>query len=122
MQNLVGVGVADAAEEAGIGERALQRMVLGFQRRGEGFGGGFEGFESRGFGRRVQHVDLGAVLCAGLGQRERAAIELEGRERRAPPFQCSRPAIIRWIASHRPWSKPTAMRLPARRTSVTVCP
>ena len=91
MQNLVGVGVADPAEQVRIGERALQRMVLRFQRRAERFRGGFERFESCRFGGRVQDMDLGAVLCARLGKRERTVIELEGREWCAPAIPMQSP-------------------------------
>ena len=79
MQDLVGVGVADAAEQAGIGEGAFQRVVLRFQRGGEGFGGSLQRFQSNGFRRPVEDVNLGTVLGTGFGERERAAIELEGR-------------------------------------------
>jgi len=58
-----------------------------------------------------------AALGAGFSEHERAVGEIEGARLLRPPSfapagrQCSRPAIIRWITSHRSPSRPIAMRL-----------
>ena len=52
MQNLVGIGIADAAKKARIGERALERVVGRLKRAGE-------------IGRRrMQHVDSSGIELA----------------------------------------------------------
>ena len=50
-ENFVGVGVADAAEEARVGEGALERMVGGEKPGGELFGSSVENFEAAGIER-----------------------------------------------------------------------
>ena len=45
MQDLVGIGVADAAEKPGVGQRALERVVLGEKAFAEGFDTGVGDFE-----------------------------------------------------------------------------
>src|SRR5215813_64384 len=86
MQDLVGVRVADAAEEVRIGERALERVVLAAESLREGLQLAADDLDSA----RVQRVEAGgsahdvdarALLRAGLGEDERAArILLRGRE------------------------------------------
>ena len=88
MQDLVGVRIADPAEQAGVGQCTLQRVVLA----GEPLA------ERRELGRH--HIDAArvhrvqcfaaceqmqrrATLSAGLGEQQRPAIELESRERNA---------------------------------------
>ena len=110
MQDLVGVGVADAAEQPRVGERALERVVLAAQPRRE------RG-ERRRPGPRARRdrarrsaasprtsVQRGAPLRAGLGEEQRAGREVERGEHRLRAAasrprarHCSRPAIIRWM-------------------------
>ena len=88
MQDLVGVGVADAGEEARIGERALEGVVLAFNRAGELRQIRFEDLDAARVHRLQRRLALhqmqrGAPLRAGLGERQRAVLELEERERAA---------------------------------------
>src|SRR3982750_662453 len=83
VQYLVRVGVADAAEEARVGKCALQGVVLGLEDRGELFRRSAQGLDSGGPGRRIEHVDLGAVLGSGLGQGEFAAVKFKCGDGRA---------------------------------------
>ena len=48
VENLVGVGVADAAKKARIGKRTFQRMIGGCHGRPEGFVADLEHIESAG--------------------------------------------------------------------------
>jgi len=52
VQDLVGIGVTDAAEEMRVGERALQGMVLALQAHRERFEIGVEHLEPSGVHRR----------------------------------------------------------------------
>ena len=131
VENLVGVGVADAAQDARIGERALERAVLGGQC-------GAECVEidarrrrcRRGRSPRVRPRRAPRAATRGAWCRPRSgpACRWENRTRPGrcarPSFapggrQCSRPAIIRWSTSQRSPSRPIAMRLPMRRSSRT---
>ena len=82
MQDLVGVGVADAAQQPWIGQRALERVVLVLERGPERRGVGGEHVDparivlaQRPF--TLHEVDRRPALGAGLGQHERSALELE---------------------------------------------
>src|SRR5207245_1134876 len=80
VQDLVGVGVADAAEDVRVGERALERVVLASQRGGELVQVAGEDLHAARVvpGQcfaAVQDVEGGALLGAGLGQGERAGGE-----------------------------------------------
>ena len=82
VQDLVGVGVADAAEEMRIGEGPLQRVVLLHQRSSERREVGVERFEPAGLmgrqGRFAAHkVERCPLLRARLREDERAAGEVE---------------------------------------------
>src|SRR6266446_2404257 len=86
MQNLVGIRIPDSAEYMRVSQRALQRMVLLAQRRSKGQQIDFERFDSSGAERTqpllaVSDVKRGAMLRAGLGELQRAVVELEGGER-----------------------------------------
>ena len=77
MQDLVRVRVADAAEDARVGQRALQRVVLGAQARGERRDVGAERLRGRPCRtarapRAADQVQRRAPLGARFGQRERA--------------------------------------------------
>ena len=133
VEDLVGVGIPDAREEVRIGERALQGVVLARQGVGERVGARFQRLDpasrQRGELLQAQHVERGAALRPGLGEREGAPRELERRQHRAGAaalrprrIQCSRPAIMRWSASARPPSRTSTTRLPSRRTSTTLRP
>ena len=52
MQNLVGIGIADAAQQVRIGQRALQRVILARQRLAELLDGRRQHFEAAGIVRR----------------------------------------------------------------------
>ena len=90
MQNLVGVGIADSAEQVRIGKRALQRVVLRGQPRRERFEAGLEHLEPA----RVQrlktvfpfhHVEGRPLPRPGFGQHQTAAGEVERRQ--IPPWR-----------------------------------
>ena len=86
MQDLVRVRVADPAEQAGIGQGALQRSVLQSQPRGELVAGGREHLDSARIvflerGLAVYEVERRALLRTGLGQGQRAAGEVERGKR-----------------------------------------
>ena len=134
MEDLVGVGVADAGEDARVGEGSLEGAVFFGQRGAEGCEVGGEDVDAAG-------VD---VFCrsASLAKRWREARRLEpasvrtrepwGKSKAArllrPPSlapagrQWRRPAIMRWRTSQRPLSSSIAMRLPMRRRERTVWP
>ncbi len=82
-ENFVGVGVADAAEEARIGEGALESVVGGEKSGGELLGSGVEDFEAAGIeGAEAvfagDYVKRGALFGAGFGPEKRAVGEIEG--------------------------------------------
>src|SRR4029078_10129921 len=81
--DLVRIGVADAGEEMRIGERALDRMVLAPQARGDLGHLDVEDLDAariQSFERR-EEVQRSAALGAGFGEGEHAGLELEERER-----------------------------------------
>src|SRR5215831_11667112 len=85
MQDLVGVGVADAAEEPWIGERSLDGVILGAKSRSELVARCVEHLEAAalklGEARRsTEEIERRAALGPGFGQRETAVRELELRE------------------------------------------
>src|SRR3972149_2394868 len=72
MEDLVGVGVSDSAEEPRIGERALQRVVLSGEGAPELLEIGFEDFETsavekREVGLPAHQVERSSSLGAGFG-------------------------------------------------------
>ena len=77
VQNLVGVRVADAAEEMRIGQRALERVVLPPQRLANSSAVDVKHLEAAGIecGQRLlapNQIQRGAPLRARLGQQQRA--------------------------------------------------
>src|SRR5437763_2030602 len=85
MQYLVAVGVADAAEESRIGERALERMVFALQPLAKRFESGVLQLEpahvEAGERRFALHeVKRGTLLRSRLGERECTGGKLEQRE------------------------------------------
>jgi hypothetical protein len=86
VQDLVGIGVADAAEQARVGERALQRVVLQGERAAERLEVDLEYLEAARIMRRervfaLHEVQRCPLLGAEFGQREAAVGEVEGSER-----------------------------------------
>ena len=136
MQDLVRVRVADAAEQPRIGERPLHRVALRPQPLGEFDRAwrraprGRRARTSRESAAPAHEVERRAALRPGLG--ERAASRSETRMRRDPfraaalsprGFQCSRPAIIRWMTMNRSSSSPIDDALAERaRRRARACP
>jgi photosystem II stability/assembly factor-like uncharacterized protein len=85
VQDLVGVGVSDAAEDVRIGERALQRVVVGGQTGAECVEIRAQHFEPAAIvlgerGCAAHDVNRGLPLRSGLRQQERSPCEVERRE------------------------------------------
>ena len=85
MEDLVGVGVADAGEDARIGEGALEGAVLRDECVGELFGSEGEDVEAAGVecGERffaLHEMQGGAAFGSGFGESEGAVGEVEGGE------------------------------------------
>jgi hypothetical protein len=84
-ENFIGVGVADTAEEARIGEGALESVIGGEEDGGELLGSGSEDFEATGIERAEavfarDNVKRGALLGTGFGPEKGAVGEVESRE------------------------------------------
>ena len=85
VQNFVGVGVADSAEQARIGEGSLERTVFGgkcvakrVEIAGEDFdSAGVDGIETV---FACEDMQRGAMLCSGFGKHERTVGEFERGE------------------------------------------
>ena len=85
MQNLVGIGVADATDHARIGESAFESAILGGQSITKGIEIAVEDFDAAGVDRveavfAAENMERSAALGAGFGEHERAVREVEGRE------------------------------------------
>ena len=85
VEDLVGVSVADAAEEPRVGERALQRVVLGEERGAEGGEVGCQHLDAARVERAQpvlagDDVQRGALARARFGHEQRAGRELERGE------------------------------------------
>jgi hypothetical protein len=85
MEDLVRVGVADAAEGVRIGERAFERVAFARECGGEGFERDLERFETAAvvLAQSVfaaHDVNRCSSLRAGFGQNKRAVVEVEGGE------------------------------------------
>ena len=127
VQDLVGVGVADAAEEPRIGQRALERVVLARERRARTRRAWRRAARARrdraraSAARAAHHVQRRALLRCRLGEQQRARREIERGEpdlardlRRPRSAHCSRPAIIRCKTRNSSSSSTKTMRLPSR--------
>ena len=82
VENFVGVGVADAAEVARIGESALDGVIFGGERGAEsGEIGGEDvdaaGVESGEIFFAADDMERRAMFCAGFGEDERAVGEIK---------------------------------------------
>src|ERR1017187_4595660 len=80
MQDLVRIGIADAAERPRIGERPLQRVILESKRLAEHRQIRYENIDAAGIERAQpllapHHVQRRPTLAAGLGERKRAVRE-----------------------------------------------
>ena len=128
VQDLVGISVADAAQQTRISQRPLQRMIFrrehGAERieiRGEHINSaGVQGEQSLFPADQMQRRP---ALASRLGQ-DQGALGKSKAARLCRPAsfasrarQCNRPAIIRCSTSQRSLPKPKAMRLPIRRSS-----
>src|SRR5258708_7462499 len=85
MQNLIGIGVADAAEEPRVGERPLQGVVVLAKHGDEIAGRGIEHLEAARlmasqFRFASDDMQGGASLRAGLGESQRAIGKVERGE------------------------------------------
>ena len=86
MEDLVGVGVADAAEDARVGEGALEGAVFGGERGAKGFEVASEktsmppGSMARMARFAGEEMQGCAALGAGFGEDERAGGKVEGGE------------------------------------------
>jgi hypothetical protein len=83
VEDLVGVGVADAGEDAWVGEGAFEGAVFDSQSGPEGFEVGGEDLDSAGVyffcgGLVGEEIKRGSALGAGFGEDERAIGEVEG--------------------------------------------
>jgi hypothetical protein len=88
MQDLVRVCVADTAQDARVGERALQRVIALAQARAERGEIGPEHFHSAAIvvgelRLAREHMQRRATFRAGFGERQRAVGEFEREERGA---------------------------------------
>lgn len=84
-EDFVGIGVADATEEARVGEGALESVVGGEKDGGELLEIGVEDFEAAGIERAEavfagDDVKRGALLGASFGPEKRAVGKIEGGE------------------------------------------
>src|SRR6266705_4693563 len=81
-QNFVGIGIADAAEEARVGEGALQSVVRGEKNRGKARRIGIEHFDAAGIesAKAVfsgDDVERSALLRAGFGPEKSSGGKIE---------------------------------------------
>jgi len=115
-ENFVGVGVANAAEEAGISEGALESVIGGEKRGGELFGSGAEDFEAAGVERpetvfAADNVKRGTLFGSGFGPEERAVGKIErGQTARRRNFDaaglCSKGVPVKAACDHQVKHKP----------------
>jgi hypothetical protein len=129
VEDLVRVGVADAAEHVRIGERPLQRVVLAAQRAGEIVEAGVEHLEAAGIVLRERRApgrrERRAALRAGFGEDQRPGVEVDRQQTDLArtlvpgPSSGTGPAIIRWMTRNSSPSSSMTMRLPSRDTPTT---
>ena len=90
VQDLVRIGVADAAEQMRIGERALERVALARQRLVKLLAGRLERLDTAGIERAQRRVaayqlQRRPLLRARFGEEQRAVLEHERREQQLRP-------------------------------------
>jgi hypothetical protein len=84
-ENFVGVGIADAGEEARVGEGAFESVIGGDEVGGKLFERGVENLEAAGVkgteaGFAVDEVEGGALFGAGFGPEEGAVGKVKGSQ------------------------------------------
>ena len=84
-ENFVGIGVADAGEEAGVSEGAFESVIGSREAGGELFEVGFKDFEAAGVERvetgfAFDDVKRGTFFGAGFSPEDRAVGEVERGE------------------------------------------
>ncbi len=89
VKQLIRIGIANAAEQAGIGQSALEGVVFASERGPEALGVGVHHFKSAAIegidqAPAAHQVEGGSFLRAGLGEQQRAVREIETRQPTAP--------------------------------------
>ena len=131
VQDLVGVGVADAAEEARVGERALERVVLAHEPRRRTRPDRPRGPRARrartaasaasprpGGSTRAACVPASVRTSVPVGNSKDGERDLAGRPCPRRRATGAGPAIIRWMTTNRSRSSASTIRLPMRRRPV----
>src|SRR5882672_9946063 len=82
VEDLVGVGVADSAEEMRIGQRAFESVIFRSECLSERLKGGTQDLQTARIERlqrlfTPQEMQRGALLCAGFGQLEGSVRKFE---------------------------------------------
>ena len=111
LQDLVGIGIADAAEQLGVAQGALQGVVFRGQAPSEGVGlaghdleaARVEGAERR---RALDDVQAGPALGAGLAQGQAAVREVEGGQIPAPRQVGARRLPVQAAGDHQVENQP----------------
>ena len=105
MEDLVGVGVADAGEDARVGEGSLESAVFGGEGGAEAFDVSGEDVDSSGVyfirgGFVGEEMEGGSALGACFGEDEGAVGEVEGGEVVAASEFCSEGAPVEATGDH----------------------
>ena len=84
-ENLIGIGVANTAEEARVGQRALEGAILNRKRLAKAFFIDREDVDASGIHRTqvffsAKKIERGAALGAGLSENQGAVGKIEGGE------------------------------------------
>ena len=114
VEDLVGVGVADAGEDARVGEGALEGAVFGGEGGAEGCEVGGEDFNAAGVhvfegGLALENIEGGSALGAGFGEDEGAVGEVEGGEIVAASEFCAERAPVEAAGDHEMKDEPEAV-------------
>ena len=114
VEDLVGVGVADAGEDARVGEGSLEGAVFGGEGGAEVFEAGGEDVDAAGVdGLHVvlvaKEVEGGAALGTSFGEDERAVGEVEGCEIVAAAEFCSEGTPVETAGDHEVQDEPVAV-------------
>ena len=85
VEDLVGIRVADSAEDVGVGQRSLQRVILLSQSRGEGWLVGGQHLEALRIVRRERRftaddMNRGLTFGSSFGQQQGPVREIEGSQ------------------------------------------
>jgi hypothetical protein len=111
VEDFVGIGVADAADEAGIGEGSLECAVFGIQGGAEAVEIRRKDFEAAGIEVAkglfaTDEMEGGAALGAGFGEDQRACREIEGGEGVSSGELCLRRAPVETAGDHEMENQP----------------